>query len=102
MKDNKVISVIKTITIILIIGVAIYLCLNYEKNTNTNYIPMTKTERIQSENEELKERNNHNEEQISHLNSQVEELESKLEEAEDYIEILIEQLERNGIEPDEL
>ena len=99
MNNDSFKSIIKTIAIILAIGVGIYILFAYEGN---DYVSMTKTEKLQAENEELKEENNKYEEEISKLNSELEELEDELKDANDLIEILQDQLESYGIEPDEL
>ena len=102
MNDDKIKSIIKTVAIILAIGVGIYLLFNYEGSSSSDYVSTTKTEEKQFEIEELQEENSRYKDKISELNSEIEELEDKLQDANDLIEILQDQLESYGIEPNEL
>lgn len=95
-------SIIKPVLIILIVGVLIYLVLRYEQNTSNNYVSMTRTERLEADIENYKEELNRYKEEIDDLNSKVEDLEEKNSYLEEYNDLLKEQLENNGIEPEEL
>ncbi len=99
MNNDKIKSIIKTVAIILAIGVGIYLLFNYE---GSDYVSTTKTEETQFKIEQLQEENSRYKDKISELNSEIEELEDELQDANDLIEILQDQLESYGIEPNEL
>ncbi len=101
MNDDKIKSIIKTLAIIVVIGVVIYICIRIENN-DSDYVPMTHTEELEADNDYYKEEIDKYKEETSHLNSRIEELEKENKYLEEYNDLLIQQLEDNDIEPYEL
>ncbi len=94
--------------LIIIILVVIF-GLIYEKSIVDNYydkpIPynsLTESEKKDSKLETLEEENTRLQEDLSHTQAQLEELQNEYEDAKSLIKILQEQLEKHGIEPEEL
>jgi len=94
---------------LIIIILAIIFGLMYEKSKEDNnydkpipYNSLTESEKKDSKLETLEEENTRLQENLSHTQAQLEELQNEYEDAKSLIEILQRQLEKHGIEPDEL
>lgn len=103
MNKEKVKDIIIAVLIIGGIILFVYYCLSSKDNieATSGYEP-TKEDELYSQIQDLKNQNEDYEDEISHLQSRIEELEGEYKNSEELIDILREQLESYGIEPDDL
>lgn len=103
MNKERIKDIIKSIFIIG--GIALFIYFGFFSKEQSGAVPeyeLTEKEKLEIKIDELERKNEEYEEKIGHLQSRIEELEGEYKNSEELIDILREQLESYGIEPDDL